>query len=519
MLMVLVCIVTFSVSVGTAEAKRGKTKSKQCHQYHTCSYIIESEGVTYSVTGGASYWRNCATYGGWPSWGCDVIKAEIIDRIGPETLSMSWVPACGNTHFYSATITSVPGVCGSAQGQILNSFPTTGLCSSGSIISTSTTDSSFNWVCAGSGGAQNKNCSASKSTDFSLSCSANPEAGVTGVPVDFAAAISGTTTATSAFTFIWNVDGVDYPDNENYSHTFNQATATVSVKVTASKGTVAKQVTCPINRINCTGGQYYCGDATNSTSFSCAPTQQECPNSACGSGYDISLDKELDTNSTLSITNPSSSYISTNSLCASGSTLRYISGISSWMFSASYSMWRWECKNASATNIATCKARCKTGEYFCLSQSKCVPETSSCNCQLVETGATVDQRSYCVDDRTNSCYACGQVVKYFKLNPNEVLRDTPQRCGAYWESNETSPSELPENTTNTRVICEIKTGSGTVSVAANNPEGGSAYQLPIGSHELTCKQQYQISGDTTWKDLMASSMPTKCRALPGVIER
>jgi len=52
------------------------------------------------------------------------------------------------------------GECGSAQGQIFTSTPTQNLCDSGSVSNITDDGNNFNWICFGSGGGANANCSA-----------------------------------------------------------------------------------------------------------------------------------------------------------------------------------------------------------------------------------------------------------------------------------------------------------------------------------------------------------------------
>lgn len=524
-IIILSCLALASATIGLpnhVEAKRGSTPVKMCKHSHACHYIIESEGVTYNVTGKAVYWRKCGTKATWPAWGCDLIQAEILDRIGPSNLAMTWALSCGNTHSYTASIISTPGVCGSADGVEAGVFPTTGLCSVGAVVATSTTNYSFDWSCASSGGVVDTSCSAPKQSGFDLACQADPETGTEGEPINFTASISGTTTPSTSFDFLWYVNGTDYADDSTFSHTFTEATTSVSVKVRATlDNSIAREITCPVSRIDCGSNQSYCGDVPNSTSYQCVNNVSNCPSSACGTGYDIALDKELSAGGSLPVSDPGSSYLTTNGLCAAGSQLKYVAGISSWQFSAGYSTWRWDCQNTDANNVAVCKARCATGEYYCVSAGHCVSEADSCDCTLAgsedeESPTFVDQRLYCIDDRTNTCFACGEVIRYFILSPDEVQKD--EQCHAYWESIDVTEDSKPASTTATRVTCSIASGSNTVEVSANNPQGSDPYELPVGSHELTCTQQYQLEDDLTWYDLLSSSIPAKCRSLPGIIE-
>ena len=72
----------------------------------SCSYTIQQNGYTYSVTGVARYSRRGAC--SFPSWGCQFIRSEIVTRLSPTRLSGSWGLSCGNVHSFSARILSVP---------------------------------------------------------------------------------------------------------------------------------------------------------------------------------------------------------------------------------------------------------------------------------------------------------------------------------------------------------------------------------------------------------------------------
>jgi hypothetical protein len=78
--------------------------AKDC--YFACSYIIKQGGYTYKVTGDTrtTNKRRCV----FPSRGCDFIRSEIVTRIGPNKLSATWVPSCGNVHSYTAQILEAP---------------------------------------------------------------------------------------------------------------------------------------------------------------------------------------------------------------------------------------------------------------------------------------------------------------------------------------------------------------------------------------------------------------------------
>jgi hypothetical protein len=518
---VLCFILCIGLTAGEKDAfaKRGKTPKKQCQYTRTCNYTVVVDGFTYNVTGGATYYRTCGS-NTWPSWGCNLIRSEIIDRINPGNLSMNWGLSCGNTHFYNATIWAQPGVCGSSHGGSFPTFPGDNLCTVGIATATSSANGIFNWTCDGINGAAPAQCSATQDTSFDLSCYPSPSTGVANQQTNFNADISNSTEPEYAYTFTWDVNGTIYNDDDTLDFYFPSATNTASVKVRAELNGTAKEVICPFNRVDCEWGQYYCGDQSLVTSYSCVNTPEECPNSRCGDGYDISLDKSLNAGGTLPTVDPGNSFVQSNGLCLGLSELKYLEGVSTWTFSPGYSTWQWSCKEPNAINTANCKARCVTGEYYCVSAGSCVPDSQACDCPLGTSGNTVDQRLYCLDDRNNQCNACGQVVSYFKLLPDEILKNQGQSCGAYWETIPIAEENKPENTTATRVVCNLRTGASVQTVNANNAEGGIAYPVGIASHELVCTQQYQLQhGQGVWFDLLSSSMSAKCRALPGTIER
>jgi len=101
-------------STALAKARRhgGKSSGGTCS--NTCGpFTTTKAGTDYTFTAGAQY--RCER--GFPGWGCELLKNEAIARLGPNNLSGSWAVGCGNTHYYSATITrSNPGSGGSGGG-------------------------------------------------------------------------------------------------------------------------------------------------------------------------------------------------------------------------------------------------------------------------------------------------------------------------------------------------------------------------------------------------------------------
>ena len=73
--------------------------------YAVCNYIIKQGAYTYSVKAD-SHWNKASCK--FPSWGCDYIRSEVVTRIGPTQLSMTWGPSCGNIHSYTAVILEAP---------------------------------------------------------------------------------------------------------------------------------------------------------------------------------------------------------------------------------------------------------------------------------------------------------------------------------------------------------------------------------------------------------------------------
>lgn len=490
---------------------------KKCNYTHFCQYTIEKAGTTYSVSGYAKYERTCGK-NSFPSWGCDLVKSEIIERISPGVLSGSWGLSCGNVHGFSASIVPISGVCGSSNGGTFPAFPKTSLCSVGSVIASSTSATTFDWQCGGGGGST-ASCSALKPVGGTLACSANPSTGIVNSPVTFTATVSATTTPASEFTYSWSVNGQSVADDNTFVKTFSEATSTAEVIVTATRGVFQQSVDCNFNRVDCSGGQTYCGDQQNPTSYACVSNSISCPASLCGTGYDSSADKQLGIGGALATTTPSAGYITSNALCGSGSVLRYIGGVSTWSFNVGYSAWGWDCINTQAHNAAKCKARCATGEYYCSTESKCVSNDVSCTCKIA--GADFDQREVCVDAAGN-CFPCGKVIQYFTLNPSEVPKNQNSKlCGGYWSTISMTEPQKPEGTQATRVICEMSSNGTNTQVSASNPEGGPGYPLAIGTYTLTCTQQYtmvEAPEEEDWVNFMSSTAENKCRALPGVSE-
>lgn len=77
--------------------------AKDC--YASCSYIIKQGGYTYSVKADSRYRRNKCSF---PSWGCDLIRSEVVPRLGPNNLRSSWAGSCANIHSFTATILDAP---------------------------------------------------------------------------------------------------------------------------------------------------------------------------------------------------------------------------------------------------------------------------------------------------------------------------------------------------------------------------------------------------------------------------
>ncbi len=524
-LALFVLFFTTVFSINTAEARGSKKKPKECRYTHSCQYTVVKDNITYNVSGSATYTRVCGK-NSWPSWGCALIQSETIDRIGPAALSMEWGLGCGNVHRYSATIVGgINGKCGSATTTPRTSFPATNLCRVGSAIDLRINDDSYEWACAGIFGGGTVECDAVRISDASLSCTVDPGTGVLGEPVQFTAVISGTTTPTEDFSFVWNVEGVDNPGNPTYEHTYYNATNSAVVEVSATKGNTTVKASCPFERVDCNAGQFYCGDQMPMTSYMCVSNMNECPKSYCGQAagteiYRESLDYQLPAGGSISTTTPAGEYITGNQLCAVGSVLGLLDdGEPTWDFSPAYSSWRWQCKNPDAIDPALCKARCMTGEYFCTSKDKCIPESENCDCRLSDSGTVVDQREYCINSN-GTCYTCSKVIDYFKLKPGEIPKNQATTlCGGYWQTNEMTEAQRPEGSVDSRVICEMKSAGSSVSVPSNKIINiDPPYNLPIGSHTLTCTQQYKLDTAGEWIDLQSSSVPNKCGALPAIIE-
>jgi len=125
--------------------------------------------------------NNVASFAGtgpW-TWGCNGLNG------GTNTAGK----ACAAD--YIAPPVPVTGVCGSANGGTFSSAPASNtLCSGGTagIIT-----GQYNWVCSGSGGGSNTNCSANYSTEISA-VTANPIAGIYSYPRYITLSCSGACT-------------------------------------------------------------------------------------------------------------------------------------------------------------------------------------------------------------------------------------------------------------------------------------------------------------------------------------
>ncbi len=505
------------IDIKTADAKI-------CRYTHYCVYEITKDGTRYNVTGSATYSRTCGQ-NSFPVWGCEAVKNEIIDRLGPSKLSDTWSLSCGNVHRYTAVPIPTTGSCGNANGSPSADFPTTNLCNIGTLTGQNSTATDHNWSCLGTYGGSPASCSAPIPQNMALHCVANPTTGVANSQVDFTAFLTGTTTPPSAFVFAWKVNNVASTSvyDNTFSNVWSTATNTPNVEVSVSDGVATQKANCLFDRVDCSSNNYYCGDSNPVVSTACVGTSTQCYASACGIGvdeeYDISKDKQLPAGGSLPTTAPSGQYIIDNSLCGAGNILGNKSdGSTSWEFNASYDTWRWDCKNADAAEPKLCKARCMNGEYYCVSQGKCIPDAAYCGCPD-GLGGSLDQREACLDEEGN-CYGCSKVIEYFKLVPDEIHKDqTTNLCGGFWHTNSMTVPQRPSGTYNARVTCTLKTGASTVSVPATNPTGGTGRPLTIGTHTLTCIQQYQLTGPTEpWKDFQDESLEVKCRAVPNLIE-
>ncbi len=516
------------MGLNTAEARGTSTSARNCRYTHHCSYgVITKDGISYNVTGSATYTRKCGE-NSFPSWGCNFVKNEILDRLGPTSLSATWGLACGNTHSFTASLTTANGACGSATSTPVTNFPIANLCNVGTVSATSTGATTHNWTCNGISGGTNATCSAPRTSTFNLSCSVFPAVGTINSNIRFTGQITGTSTPTNLFTFQWYLNNIASTTlaTNTIRIQFPKATTTAQVEVVAKLGAAERKAYCTFNRIECPTGQVSCMDVTPVESYECAVATTSCPTSACGTTtakeLDISKDYQLPAGSILSTTSPSAAYISTNLLCKSDNILKVVP-TSSWNFSPGYSTWRWECTHPSAISFATCKARCGTGKFYCAETNTCVADGSSCFCPLEGTGPDwdyVDQALHCVND-DGTCYACDKVINYFKLAPDEVEKTNPaSKCGANWTTNDIIPAKYPLNTTATQVVCNMKSATTSYPVLADMPSPGPTQPLGISAYALTCTQQYQVSTDPgVWKNFQDETIEAKCRATPMLLER
>lgn len=93
----LLVVLSLFVLIGDAFAQT------RCDHY--CEYNISKDGVNYSAIGHVNY--TCSI--GWPDWGCENVKNEILGQISPNNLSNEWGSigaGCGNIHSYIAVITN-----------------------------------------------------------------------------------------------------------------------------------------------------------------------------------------------------------------------------------------------------------------------------------------------------------------------------------------------------------------------------------------------------------------------------
>lgn len=518
------CILVMGLTVASESAfARGTSTTRNCRYTHFCSYgVITKDGVSYNVNGSATYTRKCGQ-NTFPSWGCDFVRGEILDRLGPSALNATWGLSCGNTHSYTATFAGVAGVCGSAANATSTNFPTSNICSTGTVAGTSSSATLHSWTCNGINGGINTSCTAPRSSLFTLSCAAVPTSGTVNSNVTFTATVSGTTTFSSSFIYRWTVNGIasTTATRRTFINKWLTATNTAQVVVRATRGTAVQTITCPFNRVSCLPGETYCGDIAPVASYACAPTPMACPYSACGAGLGVALDARLPAGGTLSSTTPSDSYISTNSLCGAGSVLKFVSSASTWDFQPAYSSWRWDCQQPSAIESRTCKLSCAVGEFYCIQQDKCVPDGTSCFCPLSgDPLSLIQQENNCVNsDRT--CSTCGKVIQYFKMIPDEMEKNQNIRvCGGFWDTTPAIATELPASTTASRVDCNMKTATTSFSVASTNPITGSALPLNIANYTLRCVRQYQVSSSPgVWRDLLDEEISAKCNASPFVTEQ
>jgi hypothetical protein len=90
---VALCSLLISVFLNVSGAE-----AQTCHR--SCTYRITKEGSIYYAVGRAAY----PCYRGFSTRGCEIIKAEIVARIGPNALTGSWGLSCGNIHSYVAIL-------------------------------------------------------------------------------------------------------------------------------------------------------------------------------------------------------------------------------------------------------------------------------------------------------------------------------------------------------------------------------------------------------------------------------
>lgn len=522
-------LIVGGLGLNIAEARGTSTSARNCRYTHHCNYgVITKDGVNYNVTGSATYTRICGQ-NSFPSWGCDFVKNEILDRLGPTSLSATWGLACGNTHSFTASFASVNGACGSATSTPINLFPVANLCNAGTVTATSTGATSHNWTCSGIGGGSSAACSAPRTSTFGLNCTVVPATGIINTNVTFTGNITGTTTASTSFTYSWRINDIasTTATSRFFTNRWALATTTLQVEVTATRGAFKQKAFCPFKRVECTPGLVSCMDVIPVESYACTLSTSTCPTSACGTTtakeLDISKDYTLPVGAVLSTSSPSAAYISSNLLCKSDNVLRFVGPNSSWNFSPSYSTWRWECKHPSAISYSTCKARCGTGKFYCMETNTCADTGTSCLCPLSGTGPIwdyVEQSENCVNE-DGTCYACDKVLNYFKMMPDAMEKNQSLRvCGGYWSTNDIALAKQPASTTATQVVCTMKSATTSYSVLPNMPTSGSSYPLGISAYALTCTQQYQTSLDPgVWKDFQAETLEAKCRATPMLLER
>lgn len=93
---------------------------------------------------------------------CSVGTAGSVNGTGPWTWTCNGVHG-GNDDSCSASAYPVNGACGSADGSDFSSKPTNNLCSAGNAGSVSGTGP-WNWTCWGTNGGSNQSCSATVTT-------------------------------------------------------------------------------------------------------------------------------------------------------------------------------------------------------------------------------------------------------------------------------------------------------------------------------------------------------------------